>query len=123
MADDGAESRSRDPARRIGTGRQHAVGVAEEQLSRSLATSMCVHCVSSQASAARHAVKTNNRQTPPEQVAAHVGTFCREIGNELSLQPDMGFLPKDRRDTQRRGVRGTCTGAVPLAAFSADLYL
>ena len=38
MAGDGAESRSQDPVRRIGTGRQLAVGVAEEQLSRYSAT-------------------------------------------------------------------------------------
>ena len=108
---------------RIGTGRQHNIDIADEQLSRSLATSTRVHCVRSQASAARHAAKTNNGQTPPEQTAAHFGTFCREMGNELSLQPDMGFLPKDYRDTRRRGVWGTCTGAVPLAVFLADLYL
>ena len=104
MAGDGAESRSRDPARRIGTGRQHAVGVADEQLSRSSVTSTRVHCVRSQASAARHAVKTSNRQTPPEQAAAHFGAFCCEMGNQLYLKPDMGFLSKDRRDARRPGV-------------------
>ena len=122
-AHDSAWSRSWDPARRIGTWRKHAVGVAKEQLSGSAATSTRMHYVCSQVSATSHDVKTNNRQTLPEQAAAHFGTFCREMGNQLSLQPDMRFLPKDRRDTRRRGVRGTCTGAVPLSAFSADLYL
>ena len=34
-----------------------------------------IHYVCSHASAARHAAKTNNRQKPPEQAAAHFGTF------------------------------------------------
>ena len=68
-------------------------------------------------------MKTNNSQKPPKQAAADVGTFCREMGNQLSRQPGTDFLPKDWRDTRQRSVRGTWTNAVPLAVFLAGLYL